>query len=104
MARDGEVLQRQHFCHQGDTICHPKSGCVATKLHGTSTCGSNDNTIFSDRAIFAVTQFLGDITLLFETGSKPFFKFVSVPWTQFCESSNRVLATSRLTVGHVSQG
>ena len=26
MARDGEVKQRQHFCHYGDTICHPKSG------------------------------------------------------------------------------
>ena len=37
MARDSEVLQRQHFCHHGDTICHPKSGYVTTKLHGTST-------------------------------------------------------------------
>ena len=26
MARDGEVKQRQHFYHHGDTICHPKSG------------------------------------------------------------------------------
>ena len=26
------------FCHHGDTICHPKSGYVTTKLHGTSTC------------------------------------------------------------------
>ena len=24
------------FCHHGDTICHPKSGYVTTKLHGTS--------------------------------------------------------------------
>ena len=24
MARDGEVIQRQHFCHHGDTICHPE--------------------------------------------------------------------------------
>ena len=23
MESDGEVIQRQHFCHQGDTICHP---------------------------------------------------------------------------------
>ena len=23
MARDGEVIQRQHFYHHGDTICHP---------------------------------------------------------------------------------
>ena len=26
VARDGEIIQRQHFCHHGDTICHPKSG------------------------------------------------------------------------------
>ena len=37
MESDGEVIQRQHFCHHGDTICHPKSGYVTTKLHGTST-------------------------------------------------------------------
>ena len=51
MAMDSEVIQRQHFCHQGDTICHPKSGYVATKLHGTCTCGCNNNAIFSGRAI-----------------------------------------------------
>ena len=33
-----EVIQRQHFCHHGDIICHAKSGYVTTKLHGTSTC------------------------------------------------------------------
>ena len=33
MARDGEVKHRQHFFHQGDIICHPKSGYVTTKLH-----------------------------------------------------------------------
>ena len=26
MAKDGEVIQRQHFCYHVDTICHPKSG------------------------------------------------------------------------------
>ena len=52
MARDCEVKQRQHFCHHGHTICHPKSGYVTTKLHGTSTCPCNNNAIFSDRAIF----------------------------------------------------
>ena len=25
MESDGEVIQRQHFCHHGDTICHPAS-------------------------------------------------------------------------------
>ena len=39
------------FCHHGDTICHPKSGYVTTKLHGTSTCGCNNNAMFSGRAI-----------------------------------------------------
>ena len=53
MARDGEVIQKQHLCHHGDTICHPKSGNVTTKLHGTSACGYNNNAIFSDRAIFS---------------------------------------------------
>ena len=48
MARYGEVIQRQHFCHHGDTICHPKSGDVTIKLHGTSTCRCNNNAIFSD--------------------------------------------------------
>ena len=37
------------FCHHGDTICHPTSGYVTTKLHGTSTCGCNNNAIFSGR-------------------------------------------------------
>ena len=52
MGRDVEVKQRQHFYHHGDTICHPKSGYVTTKLRGTSTCRRNNNAIFSDRAIF----------------------------------------------------
>ena len=52
MTRDGEVKQRQHLYHHGDTICHPKSSYVTTKLHGTSTCRCNNNAIFSDRAIF----------------------------------------------------
>ena len=52
MTRDGEVKQRQHFCHHGDTICHPKSGYVTTKMHGTSTCRCSNNAIFSDKAIF----------------------------------------------------
>ena len=31
MESDGEVIQRQHFCHHGDTICHPPSRYVTTK-------------------------------------------------------------------------
>ena len=52
MARDGEVIRMQPFCHQGDTLCHQKSGYVTTKLHGTSTCGCNNNAMFSGGAIF----------------------------------------------------
>ena len=50
MESDGEVIQRQHFCHHGDTICHPTSGYVTTKLHRTSICGCNNNAILSGRA------------------------------------------------------
>ena len=55
MARDGEVIQRQYFCHHGGTNCHRKSSyviVVITKLYGTSTCGCNNNAIFSDRTMF----------------------------------------------------
>ena len=54
MGRDGEVKQRHHFYHHGDTICHPMSGYVTTKLRGTSTCRRNNNAKFSDRAIFTI--------------------------------------------------
>ena len=37
MLRDGEIMQMQHFCHYGDTICHPKSGYVTAKLQGMYT-------------------------------------------------------------------
>ena len=50
-----EEEEGQHFYHHGDTICHPKSGYVTTKLHGTSTCRRNNKAIFSDRAIFDVS-------------------------------------------------
>ena len=67
MARDGEVKQMQHFYHRGDTICHPKSGYVTTKLHGTSTCRCNNNAIFSDRAIvfssFLPSTYAGHVNL-----------------------------------------
>ena len=42
----------QYSCHHIDTIRHPNSSYVTTKLYGTSTCGSNNNTIFSERHIF----------------------------------------------------
>ena len=42
----------QYSCHHVDTICHPTSSYVTTKLHGTSRCGCNNNAMFSGRAIF----------------------------------------------------
>ena len=48
LTRDGEVKKKHYFYHHRDTICHPKSGYVTTKLHGTSTCRCNNNAIFSD--------------------------------------------------------
>ena len=33
----------QHFCHHGDTICHPNSSCITTNLYGTSAFGCNNN-------------------------------------------------------------
>ena len=31
-ARDGELMQAQHFCHHVDTNCHPNSSYITTKL------------------------------------------------------------------------
>ena len=53
MARDCEVKQRQDLYHHGDTICHPKSGYVTNKLHGTSTCRWNNNEIFFQTELFS---------------------------------------------------
>ena len=33
MGRDGELIQTQYFCHHADTICHPNSSYVTTKLY-----------------------------------------------------------------------
>ena len=46
MARYGELIQTQYFCHHADPICHPNSSYVTTKLYETSACGCNNNTIF----------------------------------------------------------
>ena len=45
--RDGKLLKMPHSCHHVETICHPNSSYVTTKLYGMSTCGCNNNTIFS---------------------------------------------------------
>ena len=41
-----------HSCYHVETIRHPNSSYVTTKLYGTSTCGCNNNTNFSKRATF----------------------------------------------------
>ena len=46
MARDGEIIQMQHFFHHVDTIYHPNSSYATTKLYETSICGCNNNMIF----------------------------------------------------------
>ena len=50
--RYAKLVQRPHSCYHVETIRHPNSSYVTTKLYGTSTCGCNNNTIFSRRAIF----------------------------------------------------
>ena len=45
--RDGKLLQMPHSCYHIETIRPPNSSYVTTKLYRTSTCGCNNNTIFS---------------------------------------------------------
>ena len=48
MARDGELIQTKYFCHHADTICHPNSSYLTTKLYETLECGCNNNTTFQN--------------------------------------------------------
>ena len=56
-ARYGELVEMQHSCHHVDTIRHPNSSYVTTKLYGTTTCGCNNNTIFSERTSYTFPTF-----------------------------------------------
>ena len=58
MPIDSEVIQRQHFCHNGDTICLPKSGYATTKLHGTSRPLHVDATIMRSFQTELFSRFL----------------------------------------------
>ena len=51
--RYGKLVQMPHSCYHVETIRHPNSSYVTTKLYGSSTCGFNNNTIFLKRAILA---------------------------------------------------
>ena len=53
--RDGKLVQMPHSCYHVETIRHPNSSYVTTKLYGTSTCGCNNNTIFSQKSYFNVS-------------------------------------------------
>ena len=53
MTRDGELIQRQYFCHHADIICHPNSSYVTTKPYETSACGCNNDTIFHKKEQFS---------------------------------------------------
>ena len=50
--RDGKLVQMPHSCYQVETIRHPNSSYVTTKLYGTSTCGCNNDTIYSKKSYF----------------------------------------------------
>ena len=53
-AIDGHLIQKQHFCHHGESICHTNSSYVASKLYGTSACGCNNNTVIL-KELFSVS-------------------------------------------------
>ena len=40
-AKDGELIQMGHFCHDEDNISHPNSSYITTKPYGTPTRGCN---------------------------------------------------------------
>ncbi len=52
--RDGKLVQMPHSCYHIETIRHPNSSYVTTKLYGTSTCGCNNNTIFFKKSYFKI--------------------------------------------------
>ena len=52
-------LQMQHFYHYGDTICHPRSVYVTTKLHGTSTADGTVMRYFQTRIFTFTTVAVG---------------------------------------------
>ena len=65
MARDGEIIQKQHFFHYGDPICHPRSGYVTTKRHGTSTADAIIMRYFQTELFsrFLPTPYAGHVNL-----------------------------------------
>ena len=65
MVRDGEVEQRQHFYHHGDTICHPTSVYVqpncTERLHVDATIMRSLQTeLFSS---FLPSTYAGNVNL-----------------------------------------
>ena len=69
MARDGEIIQRQHFLSSRRHNLPSKSGYIMTKLHGTSTCGCHFNPMFSELfSRFLPPSYAGHVNL---AGEKP---------------------------------
>ena len=64
-AMDGEIIQRQHFCHYGHAICHPRSGDVTTKLHETSTADATIMRYFQTELLsrFPPSPYAGHVNL-----------------------------------------
>ena len=111
MARDSEVIQRQHFCHHGDTICHPKSGYVTTKLHGTSNVDATIMRSFQAELFsrFLPSSYAGHVNL---TASTKHWQFMpkckhgsTVELTHFIPTTTVVVVTlsiptTTVVVGH----
>ena len=92
--RDGKLLQMPQSYHHVETIRHPNSSYLTTKLDGTSTCGCN-NTIFSKRAI--LTFLTVDVCRARWSGGGQAFV------THACQSGNMaILLTSLLFVFEIS--
>ena len=68
MARGGDIIQSHHFCHYGDTICHPVSGYVTAKLHGTFTADATKMRYFQRELFsrFLPSTYAGHVNLAAE--------------------------------------
>ncbi len=89
--RDGKLVQMPHSSHHVETIRHPNSSYVTTKLYGTSTCGCNNDTIFSKRAILKCLTV--DVYVRLAAGR---------PWSCMQSSNMAILLTSLLFVFDIS--
>ena len=70
-AKDGDTKLKQHFCHHGDTICHPITSLVTTKLNRMSAmqqrCRQADESYF---LVFLPSAYAENVGLASETHAK----------------------------------